>query len=91
MGLSGDRRSASQTHTFVVRVWWEKGLTQPDGRPLWRGQVQHAASGQSLIFQSLDDLLRFIQAQTGDLESDHAPADEAQRLSKDIAAPLGLP
>ena len=55
----------SQTHAFVVRVWWEPGLTRPDGRPLWRGQVQHAASGRSFIFQSLDEMLRFIQDQTG--------------------------
>lgn len=59
----------SQTHAFVVRVWWETGLTRPDGHPLWRGYVQHAASGRTLVFQSLHELLRFIQAQAGDLES----------------------
>jgi len=57
-----------QTHAFVVRVWWEPGLTRPDGRPLWRGYIQHAASGRSLVFQSLDELLRFIQSQAGSLE-----------------------
>jgi len=61
--------SLSQTHAFVVRVWWEPGLTRPDGHPLWRGYVQHAASGRTLVFQSLDELLRFIQDHTGDLES----------------------
>jgi hypothetical protein len=58
-----------QSHAFVVRVWWEPGLTRPDGHPLWRGYAQHAASGRTLVFQSLDDLLRFIQGQAGDLES----------------------
>ena len=58
-----------QTHSFVVRIWWEQGLTRPNGRPLWRGYIQHAASGQTLVFQSLDELLRFIQAHTGDLET----------------------
>lgn len=57
-----------RTHSFVVRIWWESGLTQPDGRPLWRGYVQHAISGQSLVFQSLDQLLCFIQTHTGELE-----------------------
>lgn len=57
------------SHAFIVRIWWESGLTRPDGRPLWRGQIQHAASGRTLTFQSLSELLRFIQAQTGDLES----------------------
>ncbi|RLC85249.1 MAG: hypothetical protein DRI79_11610, partial [Chloroflexi bacterium] len=54
-----------QTHSFVVRIWWEQGLTRPNGRPLWRGYIQHAASGQTLVFQSLDELLRFIQSHTG--------------------------
>jgi len=62
----------SQTHAFVVRVWWEPGLTRPDGHPLWRGQVQHAASGLTLVFQSLDELLCFIQSQTG-VENDQIP------------------
>jgi len=70
--LCSDRLSASQAHAFVVRIWWEPGLTRPDGRPLWRGQVQHAASGQTEVFQSLDDLLRFIQAQTGSLNTENA-------------------
>ena len=54
-----------QTHSFVVRIWWEQGLTRPNGRPLWRGYIQHAASGRTLVFQSLDELLRFIQSHTG--------------------------
>lgn len=58
-----------QSHSFVVRIWWEQDLTRPDGGPLWRGYAQHAASGHSLAFQSLDELLRFIQSHTGDLET----------------------
>ena len=59
---SGDR------HAFIVRIWWEPGLTRPGGHPLWRGYVQHVTSGRSVAFQSLEDLLRFIQIQTGSLE-----------------------
>jgi hypothetical protein len=66
--LHADRHSGAPTHAFVVRVWWEPGLTQPDGRALWRGHIQHAGSGRSLTFQSLQELLRFIQEQTGELE-----------------------
>lgn len=54
-----------QTHAFVVRIWWEEGLTRPDGRPLWRGEVQDVASGRTRVFQSLGDLLRFIQSRSG--------------------------
>lgn len=56
-------------HAFIVRIWWEPGLTLSNGRPLWRGQVQHAASRQTLVFQSLDDLIHFIQSRTGNLEN----------------------
>jgi hypothetical protein len=66
--LRSDNSSFTQAHAFVVRIWWEPGLTRPDGRPLWRGYVQHAASGRSLVFQALDELLCFVQSQTGDLE-----------------------
>lgn len=57
------------SHSFVVRIWQEPGLTRPDVYRLWRGRVQHAASGQYLVFESLGELLRFIQSQTGDLGS----------------------
>jgi hypothetical protein len=66
------RPSAVQAHSFVVRIWWEPGLTRPDGSPLWRGQVQHAASGRSQVFQSLTEMEGFIQDQTGDLGTDKA-------------------
>jgi hypothetical protein len=56
-------------HSFVVRIWWEAGLSRLNGRPLWRGSARYAGSGQGVAFQSLDALLRFIQSKTGDLES----------------------
>jgi hypothetical protein len=63
-----DRAFSAQQNTFVVRIWWEAGLTGPGGRPLWRGRVQHLPTNRSLVFQCLDELNRFIQAHTGDLE-----------------------
>jgi hypothetical protein len=67
--LSNSVALSAHGHAFIVRIWWEPGLTLPDGRPLWRGRVQHVASGQAQVFQSLDDLLHFIQSRTGDLEN----------------------
>jgi hypothetical protein len=64
------RITHSQGHAFVVRIWWESDLIRPDGRPLWRGRVQHAASGEYRVFQSLDELLSFLQSHTGELETD---------------------
>ncbi len=58
----------SNAQSFIVRIWWESDLTRPDGRSLWRGRVQHVASGRTQGFQSLEDLLRFIRlwAEVGD-------------------------
>ena len=67
--MSNPVSPSAHGHAFIVRIWWEPGLTLSDGRPLWRGRVQHVASGQTLVFQSLGDLLCFIQSRTGDLES----------------------
>ncbi len=66
--MSDAGRYSTQSHAFVVRIWWESDSLRPDGRPLWRGRVQHATSGEYAVFQSLDELTRFIQEQTGDLE-----------------------
>lgn len=66
--MSNAGRSAAQSHVFVVRIWWEVGSLRPGDRPLWRGRIQHAASGEYAVFQSLGELTRFIQEQTGNLE-----------------------
>jgi hypothetical protein len=66
--LTNEGHSPTQSHAFVVRIWWESGSVRPDGRPLWRGRVQHAASGEYVVFQSLGELMCFIQKQTGDLK-----------------------
>jgi len=49
-------------HSFVIRIWWEKGHADP---AWWRGWVQHAATGKSCYFEHVTDLLTFIEAQTG--------------------------
>ena len=33
--------------------------------PVWRGWVQHAATGESHYFDCLSDLLAFVETQTG--------------------------
>jgi hypothetical protein len=63
-----DKSLPTQKDTFVIRIWWEAGLTRPDGRPLWHGRVQHVPSNHSLAFQCLDELNRFIQVHAGGLE-----------------------
>lgn len=51
-------------HSFVVRIWWEKGH---DDQALWRGWVQHAITGKSRYFDHVADMLAFIEAHTGRL------------------------
>ena len=51
-------------HSFVVRIWWEKGH---DDQALWRGWVQHAITGKSRYFDHVSDMLAFIEAHTGRL------------------------
>jgi hypothetical protein len=52
-----------RSNSFVIRIWWEEGKELPT----WRGWVQHAASGQSLYFRHMLDLLAFVEAHTGPL------------------------
>lgn len=64
------------SHAFVLRVWWEPGLERPNGHALWRGRVQHATSGEYLVFASLDELQRFIERHTGSLSAYPGLTDE---------------
>ena len=63
--MCNDYVPSAQNYAFIVRIWWEQGLSLPDGRPLWRGQVQDAAGGQPRVFQSLDDMVQFIRDRSG--------------------------
>jgi hypothetical protein len=49
---------------FVLRIWWEEG---EGAARLWRGWIQHAATGEVAYIGTLDDLLAFIEARTGAL------------------------
>jgi hypothetical protein len=54
----------SQHHSFVLRIWWE---AQHGASHIWRGRIQHAATGDAQYVGTLDDLLDFIEARTGRL------------------------
>jgi hypothetical protein len=86
--LCNDKSLLTQIHAFIVRIWQEQGLTRPDGRTLWRGRVQHAASGRSLVFQSPSELWRFIASRTGSLQEkrdgDRATRDRPASRTGDL-------
>ena len=57
-----DSVAPTQTHAFVVRIWAEPAADDSSDDVLWRGRVEHAASGRYGVFSSLNELLRFIQS-----------------------------
>jgi hypothetical protein len=46
---------------FIIRIWRE------EGRPGWRGWVQHAGAGESAVVRNVDELVAFIERWTGEL------------------------
>ena len=58
----------TESHAFVLRIWVERRLAHANGRPLWRGRIQHATTGEYLVFEAVEDLMAFILSWTGPLE-----------------------
>ena len=52
--------------SFVLRIWWEEG----DSGPVWRGWTQHAASGESCYFETLVEMLEFVEQHVGNLNTE---------------------
>jgi hypothetical protein len=48
-------------HSFVVRIWREKGCAG------WRGWVQHTRTQESATVENLEALLAFVEQQAGKL------------------------
>ena len=64
-----------QRHSsFVIRIWWEQTDAAAGSQPIWRGWVQHVASGEAAYVQDLEGLLAFIQRWTGRLTSENQPS-----------------
>ncbi len=50
--------------SFLVRIWWE--TSNMSGEPLvWRGRVEHVASGRAIYFDDFAELLAFIENRVG--------------------------
>jgi hypothetical protein len=54
-------------HSFIVRVWLEE-TPQESGRALWRGRVTHVPSHEQRYFQTMQDLVSFVQRYMQDWE-----------------------
>lgn len=47
------------SHTFIVRLWLEPREIK-DAKAIWRGVVEHVASGQRQFLNDLDEIKAFI-------------------------------
>jgi hypothetical protein len=55
----GDRSIRASTAAFVVRVWVEERSIE-GAKPLWRGEIQDAQSGERSYFDDLAEVGSFI-------------------------------
>ena len=56
-------------HSFVLRIWQENDAP-------WRGWVQHVSSGDSRYFDTLPQLLSFVESYSGTLVKPVTPKDQ---------------
>jgi hypothetical protein len=47
------------SHTFIARFWLEPREIK-GAKPIWRGVVEHVASGRRLYLEDLDEIKTFI-------------------------------
>ena len=49
------------SHTFIARFWLEPREIK-GAKPIWRGVVEHVASGQRRYLENLDEIKEFVTA-----------------------------
>jgi hypothetical protein len=47
------------THSFIVRFWLEPRELE-NARPIWRGVVEHVASGHRHYLKNIEEVKQFI-------------------------------
>ncbi len=47
------------SHTFIARFWLEPREIK-DAKPIWRGVVEHVATGRRRYLEDLDEIKAFI-------------------------------
>ncbi len=63
MGRFAMAGNTARQESFIFRIWREEG--QPD----WRGWVQHARSGESIVIRSVAELVAFLESRCGKLDN----------------------
>jgi len=76
--------TSAEYASFLVRLWREPDLEQPEAVANWQGEVEHIQSGRHRTFDTLDEALGFVRRQTV------APDEASQTPGKrEEAAPGG--
>jgi hypothetical protein len=52
-------QNQDRSHTFIARFWLEPREIK-GAKPIWRGVVEHVASGQRRYLEDLDEVKAFI-------------------------------
>ena len=55
------------SHSFIVRFWLEPREIK-DAKPVWRGVVEHVASGRKLYLKNLEEIKAFIKSYIGEID-----------------------
>ena len=54
-------QSKDNSHTFIARFWLETREIK-GAKPIWRGEVEHVASGRHRYMKDLNEIIAFISA-----------------------------
>lgn len=60
---------AATTATFVLRLWRETVAA----RVAWRGRIEHVASGESVSFRDLGEMVHFLRRFGFELDDEARP------------------
>ncbi len=66
--------------SFLIRLWREHNLEQPESTVDCYSEVEHIQSGQRWSFGSLDEMLNFLRQQADGLEVSGRKSDEQPKV-----------
>ena len=49
------------SHAFIVRFWLEPRELE-NAKPIWRGKIEHVASGRKVYLKGLNEIHAFIES-----------------------------
>ncbi len=59
------------SHAFIVRFWLEPRELE-NARPIWRGRIEHVASGRRRYLKGLDEINVFIESYVPGMASERS-------------------